>query len=60
MLCCLADETTYSEDDGWEFITLADQVSQYVRVHACVPDIHISAKLFDFVPLVITSRKVDF
>ena len=29
----LADETMYSEDNGWEFITLADQCSsayQYV------------------------------
>lgn len=24
-----ADETAFSEDDGWEFITLADQVSAH-------------------------------
>ena len=34
----IADETMYSEDDGWEFITLADQVRVCVCVcvHACV------------------------
>ena len=35
----VADETSYSEDDGWEFITLADQVSCFIAcdsVHVCV------------------------
>jgi len=32
IIICLADETSYSEDDGWEFITLADQVSSVKHV----------------------------
>ena len=30
-----ADETMYSEDDGWEFITLADQVCECAHCSCC-------------------------
>ena len=33
----IADEMMYSEDDGWEFITLADQVCMCVCV--CMRDL---------------------